>query len=293
MISNGDFEEQQSFPFRASMSPGVEYNVTSEGPFAAFDGRKYLIISFGSTAAKSKRDDTEIKTFNITQDVTLPQSASYEFSARAQKSGSTTASCNIQLCVDDTCSYPVGLETNWTRAQVTYSSEQDSPTFDVMVSCRGDGYVGLDGLAAERVVSRIQTVYMPSNQTYSQTAAPRVTETVYSNITQERTVVSTQPGETIATVRYSNISVTVLATATTNLPGGTLTTFLPRETTTNRETLTLPQMNGTQTSGEYITATVSLSPETETRTAVYTTAIYSNATFTMPASTIICRQTDD
>ncbi|KAK4950330.1 hypothetical protein LTR10_011311 [Elasticomyces elasticus] len=128
---------------------------------------------------------------------------------------------------------------------------------------------------------------MPSNQTYSQAAAPRVTETVYSNITQERTVVSTQPGETIATVRYSNISVTVLATATTNLPGGTLTTFLPRETTTNRETLTLPQMNETQTSGDYITATVSLSPETETRTAVYTTAIYSNATFTMPASTII------
>ncbi|KAK5679346.1 hypothetical protein LTS10_008161 [Elasticomyces elasticus] len=330
MISNGDFEEQQSFPFRASMSPGVEYNMTSEGPFAAFAGQKYLIVSFGNTWARSKRDDTEIKNFNITQDVTLPQLATYEFSARAQRSGSATASCKMQLCVAGTCADPVDLATNWTRAQVIYSSEDDSPTFDIMLSCRGNGYVGLDGLAAERVVSVVQTVYMPSNQTYEQTAtprvtetvysnitqertvvSPRVTETVYSNITQERTVVSTQSAETIATIRYSNISVTVFATATTNLPGGIFTTFLPRETTTNRETVTLPQMNGTQTAREYFTATVSLSPGTETRTAVYTTAIYSNATFTetrsavyttaiysnatftMPASTIICRQTDD
>ncbi|KAK4894743.1 hypothetical protein LTR27_007131 [Elasticomyces elasticus] len=269
------------------MSPGVEYNMTSEGPFAAFTGQKYLIVSFGNTPARSKRQDTEIKNFNITQTVTLPQPATYEFSARAQWSGSTTASCKMQLCVASTCSDPVDLATNWTRAQVTYASEDDSPAFDIMLSCRGNGYVGLDGLAAERVVSRVQTVYMASNQTYSQTAAPRVTETIYSNITQERTVVSIQSGENIATVRYSNISATVLATATTNLPGDTLTTFLPRETTTNRETLTLPQMNGTQTERVYFTATVSLSAGTETQTAMYTTAIYSNATYTMPASTII------
>ncbi|KAK3637762.1 hypothetical protein LTR56_011969 [Elasticomyces elasticus] len=276
------------------MDPSVSYNMTSEGPFTAFTGQKYLLVSFGTAAAKLEREDAEVKLFNITQDVALQPSATYEFSARAQvKSGSTAASCKFQLCVAGTCANPVDLGTNWTRTQVTYAPVQESSTFDIVLSCRGDGYVGLDGLAVERVVSRVQTVYMPSNQTYSQTAAPRVTETVYSNITQERTVVSTQSGQTIATVRYSNISVTVLATATTSLPGDTLTTVLPRETTTNRETLTLPQMNGTHTSREYFTATVSLSSGTETQTAMYTTAIYSNATYTMPASTIICRQTDD
>ncbi|KAK5728029.1 hypothetical protein LTR17_012226 [Elasticomyces elasticus] len=295
------------------MDPSVSYNMTSEGPFTAFTGQKYLLVSFGTAAAKLKREDAEVKLFNITQDVALQPSATYEFSARAQvKSGSAAASCKIQLCVAGTCANPVDLGTNWTRTQVTYAPVQESSTFDIVLSCRGDGYVGLDGFTAERVVSVVQTVYMHSNQTYSQTAAPRVTETVYSNITQERTVVSsrvtetvysnitqertvvsTQSGDMIATVRYSNISVTVLATATTNLPGGTFTTFLPRETTTNRETLTLPPMNRTQTEKEYHTATVFFSPGTETRTAVYTTAVYSNATFTMPASMIICRQTDD